>query len=485
MVKLKSSSKLILLTILPPFWPKLPPIGIGYLQSYLLKNNINCGILDLNNIFYNLAPPELKKSWLISCNTSLEENILSIIENAHPKEYEDTLQKMLKYGIIGFSCFKSNFQNSLKLIKILKSKNKNIKIILGGPEIARQYFKTSGKFFKEIKDLADFIVAGEGEKPLFDYATKATDGLAGENLRYFCELPNLTTLPFPIYKGINLSSYPRKNAISILLSRGCPKKCGFCSERLLYKKFRIRPVENVIEEIKFHIANNKIGYFIFNDSLLNADLKKLEELCDKLTLLTLSSTTCSCKACFAILGHTTKQAHKLRQEQKRMKGWEAQIAIRNDMSPKLLSKMKKSGCYNLFIGIESGCNKTLKNMNKGFTTKDALEFFKKLQDAGLFFGISIIVGYPGETEKNFEESLNFVLKNKPLIPKIEQINPYIYYNGTHHPHFGSGVYPTPEVGVVSERMDIFVSAIKSAGFKYTNAFIGNLIEKPRRLPLSP
>ncbi len=134
-----------------------------------------------------------------------------------------------------------------------------------------------------------------------------------------------------------------------------------------------------------------------------------------------------------------------------------------------IEKIKTSGCYNLFIGLESGCDKTLKKMNKGFTIKDAMSFFKKLNSTGIFFGVSIITGYPGETEPDFMESLNFIIKNKSLIPKIEQINPFTYYDGIN----------TKKTGNKDslKRLDIFIETIKSHGFKYTNAFIGNLIEK--------
>lgn len=436
----------ILLSILPPFWPKMPPLGIGYLQAFLTNNSVKCSILDLNNIFYNLASSELKKSWLVSCNRFLEENIFSLTQKNHPEEFKSLVDRMLEYEIIGFSCFKSNIHSTLKLARLLKSRNKTIRIIFGGPEMTKTYFKTSGKFTKDILGLADFIVAGEGEKGLLNYIASdqlryppQADSAAEKNLSLFSELDDLNALSFPVYKNLDLDSYPRKNSIPILFSRGCVRKCKFCSEALLYKKFRVRPVKNLIEEIMYHKSKNKTEYFVFHDSLINGNLKKLEELCDKII------------------------------EKFGSIKWEAQIAIRNDMSDRLFKKIKKSGCYNLFTGLESGCDKTLKNMNKGFTAKDAAGFFKKLNDAGLFFGISVIVGYPGETESDFKESLDFIISNKSIIPKIEQVNPFTYYNGT-------GADKNPDKDSL-KRLNVFIKAIKSHGFKHTNAFLGNLIEK--------
>lgn len=138
----------------------------------------------------------------------------------------------------------------------------------------------------------------------------------------------------------------------------------------------------------------------------------------------------------------------------------------------LMVKMKESGCYNLFIGLESGCDRTLQRMNKGFNGKTALDFFNKLLNAGLCFGISVIIGYPGETENDFKKSLDFIIKNKEYIPKIEQVNPFTYYDGTESNPDGD--YKKNKDSLL--RLEKFVSEIKRHNFKYTNAFIGNLIE---------
>ena len=119
----------ILLTILPLLWPKMPSLGLAYLQSFLANKGIVADTLDLNNVYYNLAGEKLKKSWLISCNKYLEENIISIIKTNFPAAFKASINQILQYDIVGFSCFKSNFKNTLKIIKILKTKKMNMKII--------------------------------------------------------------------------------------------------------------------------------------------------------------------------------------------------------------------------------------------------------------------------------------------------------------------------------------------------------------------
>lgn len=431
--------KRALLVLAPVFWPKMPPMGIACLKAYACQGGVSVDLLDLNNFFYHLASPELKKLWLESCNVRLEEDILSIIEKFHPQEFRGKLKEMARYDAVGFSCFKSNIKTTLSIARLLKAKNKGLKIVLGGPEVARQFFKTKGKLSGDVRSLIDCLVVGEGEAAFLNYLR----GSEKKQIVCFSELKSLKGLSFPDYEGLDLEGYPRKRSMSLMLGRGCVRRCRFCSERLLYRSFRTREVASVLEEVDFHRRHNDIEYFIFHDSMLNADFKKLEMFCDGVI-----------NRFRAIL-------------------WEAQVGVRRDMAPELFAKMKKSGCCNLFVGLESGSDRTLKNMRKGFTAKDAAEFFKKLKEAGLNFGVSLIVGYPGETDKDFKESLDFIVKNKDLIPKIEQINPFVYYDGTDAP---SESYRTPTEEAL-RRTDIFVATIKEHGIKHTNAFIGNLVER--------
>ena len=151
--------------------------------------------------------------------------------------------------------------------------------------------------------------------------------------------------------------------------------------------------------------------------------------------------------------------------------WEAQIGVRTDMPSELISLMKASGAYHLFIGFESGCDNTLLRMNKGYNTAEAVRFFNLLKENTLSFGISIIVGYPGETDADFQESLNFVIKHKNLIPKIEQINHFVYYPGI---PFQKGQYGKPTQDAL-EKAQHFIKSVQAAGIKTTKAFLCNLV----------
>jgi radical SAM superfamily enzyme YgiQ (UPF0313 family) len=231
-------------------------------------------------------------------------------------------------------------------------------------------------------------VIGEGEKAIFNI-------LEGQKKKSDFLKKSMTWTPaFLDFSCLNTEYYSK--TIPLLSSRGA-NSAAILFRRQLYKKIRQHSPAYVCDLIKFLIEKHKINTFVFSDSLINYSNAWLEEFC------------------------TLVLKNKL------VVKWEAQMRVDGNFDQNLGRLMKNSGCYNLFIGLESASPITLRNMNKGFNPDTALEFLKKLKHAGLHFEISLIFGYPGETEADFNSTLNFVLKNKSIIPKIAQANPFIDY----------------------------------------------------------
>jgi radical SAM superfamily enzyme YgiQ (UPF0313 family) len=348
------------------------------------------------------------------------------------------ISRLSEYEVVGFSCYKSNYAVVEEVASLLRQQKPSVRVIAGGPEVTRRYFRTGG-FPVPGKGGVDYWVAGEGETPLLRYL-KAGSGETKNSL--FEELRGVDLGAVPDYSDFNFAQYPRQDSISIIFSRGCIRACAFCAERLLYKRFRVSPVRSIIETIRYY-RKKGVRNFIFHDSLINGNLPAMEKLCEGII-----------KNFGAV-------------------NWEAQIAVRRDMPDRMFRRMKESGCYHLFVGLESGSDAMLRAMKKGFGTRDALNFFRQMDYAGLSFGVSMITGFPGETEEHFQESLKFLIRNKDLIPKIEQVNPFVYYDGTGLPEEADYKYSPQSL----ERAQVFIQKIKEAGFKFTNAFMLNLVEE--------
>ncbi len=192
---------------------------------------------------------------------------------------------------------------------------------------------------------------------------------------------DLNGIPFADYSGIDFARYGNIYHIATMTSRGCINTCAFCSERPNFYKYRHRTANNIFDEVVKHVELIRDGqpFINFNDSLINGSPKELERFCDMVIESGLAFN------------------------------WAGMALIRKEMTEQLLVKMKKAGCYHLAWGLESGCQQVLNLMRKRFFTIDlAKEVIKRTHECGIQQSINLIVGFPGETEEMFQETLQFV-----------------------------------------------------------------------------
>ena len=394
-------------------------MGLEYIKSYLESKNIEVKIIDLNIITYKLLKAT-KREWL-SLNEDFERNLFFRVKEKTPNLIDNLVKEIKNASLIGLSLFKQNKYFSFNLANMLNRLYPQIPIVFGGPHTLFM------KLYKEnFSDKFKWVI-GEGEKSLYAIFENKT-----RNLIEYQEIDDIDRIPFLEFDDFNISVYG--NSLPLTSSRGCIRKCRFCTERLLFKKFRQHSPRYMVDQIKYLLSKFNSFYFTFQDSLINANLLWLEEFCtlvikDKLNIK-----------------------------------WEAQAIIRADFPPELAQLMKKSGCFNLFVGLESASDRVLKNMNKEFTQAEAIKFFRTLRKEGLHFEVSIITGYPQETNEDFVETVNFIIKNKQIIPKVAQVNPYLDYFTKNY---------TPSL-IALQRANKFVEVLREEKIPYTKSFINNL-----------
>jgi len=81
--------------------------------------------------------------------------------------------------------------------------------------------------------------------------------------------------------------------------------------------------------------------------------------------------------------------------------------------------MSEAGCYLVSLGIESGSNKILKNMNKMSSVFDHEKALRLLNKVGIIAQCGFIIGFPGETKSTIEETYNFIIRNKIRLANIQ------------------------------------------------------------------
>lgn len=405
----------------PPLWIKTPPLSLIYLYTYLKQKKIEARVIDLNSIIFKLL--SLPATQWLTLDKQFEDTLFELVNQKFPFLIRNLISKIADAPFIGFPLLQRNTPFAFKLANHIKDRFPKKTIIFGGPNT----------LFLDKKNTLDpnyHWVIGEGETPLHKIIAGAK-----QHIYRFQEIENLDSLPFIDFDCIALNAY--SPTIPLLSSRGCLFNCNFCSEKLLSKKFRHHSPNYLVEEIK-HLTNKyQRNTFVFCDSMINYNQQTLTDFCSLIIKNNLSIN------------------------------WEAQIRITKNFPLELAKLMKQSGCYNLFIGLENGSDRVLQKMNKGFTTSDALEFFKIIHNAKLHFEISLILGYPGEDENDFQQTIDFIVKNKKIIPKIAQVNPFVDYLND---------FPTITFPNISghNRLKTLLNTFSQEKIRYTKSFIGNL-----------
>ena len=399
----------ILLVELPPWDPRTAPLGIAYLATFLKSKDVNVKVFDLNIEMYNSENDERKKGW---GNEDFHWWRSDKLEKKYLSMFERFADRILSFDtrVIGFSTTIPSISFLNHLLKYLKKKSPDRIIIVGGPAAFFSETETRREDFD--RSLIDYFVVGDGEIALYELLSGLKDNGKLSLYTYtsckiwkdnpfdkaVCietpKIMDLDSTPPPTFEEFYLPAYTEGDfTLPIIFSKGCNRHCTFCSDVVLSQPYRCRKAENVVKEIKIHLKRyNNIYAFRLNDLSFNINLKFLNEFCDRIIV-----------------------------EDLHIK-WYGQAQVRADMDDRLLSKMKKAGCFQFSLGLESFSDHVLSMMKKGYTAEEAVRFLKASKEAGIENNIAIIVGYPGETEEDFNITLEYIRRNAAHIDRICSLN---------------------------------------------------------------
>jgi len=396
----------IALVILPPWDIETPPVGLGYLAEYLTSKGINVKVFDFNIEFFNKFKEKYSYLWEMNnqkywFNKILFKNLFEIFK----EEIDSCVDKILSSNIkiVAFSVANPRERITIETIKKLKEKKPELKIILGGPLC--NFDRCRSIFIENIPDLVDAYVIGEGEETLLEIIKAIENNEELEKIKGVITYKNgeysklIKRDPidykkikiFPTYSKFDLNKYTNHTMVTTEWSRGCIGNCSFCQHKVIGGNYRPRTAENIVSEIKYHVRKNNIKYFSVCDSTINGDLKQLEKICDLIIKLGL----------------------KIK--------WSG-LAIPRKMSYRLFKKLKKAGCYRLYYGAESGSNHILRLMRKIHSVNEAEKTLKLTHKAKIEVALTIIVGFPGETDEDFNKTLEFIRRNKDYINLVRSVN---------------------------------------------------------------
>ncbi|MCR4314874.1 MAG: radical SAM protein [Planctomycetes bacterium] len=416
-----------------------PPLGISYLSAALRAVGRIGQICDINAQLYAIASDKLSLYWDTNYHNSWKnrnniENIVRLTDF-----YLERVVDCIEHSSVrrfGFTINTANVLYSLEVASRIRRRMPESKIIFGGPQMLHLqlphhlYEGTTEQGQKVPGGVIDAIAVGEGENTIVDWMdaldSNSNDPVPGV-MKVFAEppegsaeraaaevnrfgfveyfekppprdwMPKLNDLPIPEldFRVYADPSYP------VMMSRGCPFACNFCSDRTRWGKFRFRDAPFVFKEIDRGVREWGFHRVVFLDSLVNSSVNQLKELISLII------------------------ENRLEFE------WSGNAVIRRQMTPELCRKMKEAGCAGLAFGTESFSDNVLALMHKHQTKEEITFVLTNVHNAGIRVTANIIVGYPGETEEDFQESVLWVRENHHLIDMIGLLSDCQVIRDTH------------------------------------------------------
>jgi len=407
--KKKRESKImaadVLLIICPAWGVERLPLGLAQIYTYIKTKGITVELLDLNIELFNQASPQVGRLWNVdTIEFWMNPNKVSQLIEHFRKELSSLFQNIRKqkYKCIGFSVNSGNRLFSYKLAQEIKALNNNIVLVAGGMGV----FTMNDILTLSSDNPFDFFVVGEGEETFYELVKNILNNENNfehiQSLVFYkgseyittkkrSLLDNLDGLPFLDLSQFNLENY-REKQIPLISSSGCINKCAFCNDCNMWPKYRSKSSKRIFEELAYYVEVYGITNFVFHDLAINGNLRILEDFCSLVFKYKLNVS------------------------------WAGYATIRPDMSDELVERIKYGQGHTLCFGIDSFSNNVLKKMRKRYLVEDAVRILKSCKKNGIKTIVNIIVGFPGETEKDFEETLLGIEENIYLIDEFGSIN---------------------------------------------------------------
>jgi anaerobic magnesium-protoporphyrin IX monomethyl ester cyclase len=273
-------------------------------------------------------------------------------------------------------------------------------------------------------ELVDLVVVGEGEETSVDLAQTlerkgdltGVHGIVFKDAGRIVHTPErkkivLDSLPSPDYSLVDPDNYftighiSRTRQLQVVTSRGCPFHCAYCYLQMPeLRGYRAFSAKRVYADIEYLRDKHGIKSVFFYDDYFFGNRQRVLEILELI-------------------------------EQKPL-GVQFEVSCRIDFltreSDELLARFCKAGFTELLIGVESGSDRILKMIRKGFTRDQVILANRKLAKAGIGAKLSWMAGFPTETREDFFQTVDLMLqltKENPLC-SLTPLGIYTPYPGT-------------------------------------------------------
>ena len=333
-----------------------------------------------------------------------------------PRAEERLLDEADEAHCVGVTVFSgSPIKSALRLSRRLKERFPELPVVWGGwhPSILPEQCVASGA--------VDAVVIGQGEGAFADLVEAIDDRDRWPVIAGLClpgretpavrspsrPLTDMNLFPPADYDLLDVESYfERKGSrqIDYSSSRGCPYRCTFCADPIIFRsKWTGLKTGRILEELLRLDARYRIDEVFFLDDDLFASLKRIQ-----------SFTEAFIEAGTRFGWKGTARADELCR-----------------LPESFFDRLRVSGCRRINIGAESGSQKVLDRIKKEYRADEIITAGRRAANAGIAVTYSFITGFPGETDADFQATLEMIKKLRSISSELE-VNLFHYspYPGT-------------------------------------------------------
>jgi radical SAM superfamily enzyme YgiQ (UPF0313 family) len=299
-----------------------------------------------------------------------DQDVVADVAGAHP-------------DLLGVSLTTRQWLRARHLVELIRSRV-DVPVIAGGlhPTFAPELVLAGSGF--------DYVCLGEGEQPMLDLVHALESGAPTDRIdniwaRSSSSRPELREPLAPLdrlpFMARDLLDEPG-GTVHMTTQRGCPFPCTYCAARMYNELYasggaeygRRRSHANVLEELHALRDQNRLAYVIFLDDTFTINHSWVKDFC-------------------RLYGAEVGAPFSLH-------------ARVETVNPELLQMLAAAGCHQITYGVESGSERVRRGiMRRQVTNQRFKDVFRWTRDAGIMLTANFMLGLPGETRDDLEQTL--------------------------------------------------------------------------------
>jgi radical SAM superfamily enzyme YgiQ (UPF0313 family) len=385
----------------PRVAPVRPAAAPAIIKSILKQHNKSSRILDLNLEYFT----QFNQTVTPDIFTEIDDHLFlpnRVLGESAQEKFNEFLQHCVNKVLalepekIFLSVFTWQAQKFTRCFLTLLKQQSTAEVIIGGQGlIYAEHGSYSGSpdFAHEMKSLGliDHWIRGEAESTVPHIVNGRYD-VPGVNTDTLAPTSDVATHAYLDFDDFDINSYQSgfdHGVLPMETSRGCFRKCVFCDIPTMAGGYRVKPGRRLAEELIYYYERYNVRNFFFHDALCNGDIPVFREF--NQTLL------------------DYYQTHNLPD---RFLNYSSHAVIHNakNFTAQDFELQGRAGADAMAIGIETGSDRVRNDMKKGFTNQDLDFTIEMYSRYGIKMYFLMIVGYPTETDEDFQQTLDMLTR---------------------------------------------------------------------------